>query len=267
MKKITSVLLTVITIMAVTGSAMAAKARYTYVTPKAPVITPALKPCILKYRQENYTGAMLDLEALLEKEKTNTYAQYYLALCYTKLGYEPEAKEMYNKIIEADKNESLTYYSKRALACIDDPKSDACIPQKTQVGSSETATEEDDDITKFIYSGKRIHPAAMDKIMKTRLDIKLEQDEYKNKQGAESDSYSYAMPTNEEIAAALDTLAKIGINPFSQPNMLSGADLFDYADTFANSPVNYRNENPDISQMLLYNRFSQQKNNFINYGI
>ena len=251
--------------MAVTGSAMAAKARYTYVTPKAPVITPALKPCILKYRQENYTGAMLDLEALLEKEKTNTYAQYYLALCYTKLGYEPEAKEMYNKIIEADKNESLTYYSKRALACIDDPKSDACIPQKTQVGSSETATEEDDDITKFIYSGKRIHPAAMDNIIKERMEVKLQQDEYKSKQNEQLGPVSYnSTPTNEEIAYALDILAKIGVNPFSQNYNLSNTNLgYNYANEF--SPNNYKS-NADIEQMLLYSQLNQQ-NNFINYGM
>ena len=264
MKKITSVLLTVLTIIAVTGTAIA-KTRYTYITPKAPVITPSLKPIIQKYKQENYTGAMIDLQELLKKEKTNTYAQYYLALCYTKLGYEAEAKATYASIIQQNSNEALIYYSLRALACIDDPRSIICVPPQVTVEKNEPQLrEDDDDITKFIYSGKRIHPAAMDNIIKERMEVKLQQDEYKSKQNDQLGPLSYNAPTNEEIAYALDTLAKIGINPFSQNYNLSSDLGYNYMNGF--SPYRSYGNNPDIEQMLLYSQLNQQ-NNFINYGI
>jgi len=261
MKKITSIFLTAIIATAITSSAPA-KTKYNYVTPKAPVVTESLKPCIAKYKAGNYTGAMLDLEALLEKEKNNTYAKYYLALCYTVLGYDTEAKETYQKVIEKNDNETLTYYSKKALACIENPASEACVPKAKANPVDKKQEEEQDDITKFIYSGKKIHPAAMDLIIKQRMDIKLQQDEFQNKQNEQLGPLSSA-PTNEEIAQALNTLSKIGINPFSENYMLSNTSDYGYM----NYGNYYGNLNSDIEQRFLYGQLNQQKNNFINYGI
>ena len=42
------------------------------IVPKAPNVSPALKPIIVKYKSGNYLGAMLDLEELVKKDKNNT---------------------------------------------------------------------------------------------------------------------------------------------------------------------------------------------------
>jgi len=258
MKKFTPVILTVITMVAVATSTLAAT-RYTYVTPKAPYISPSLKPCIAKYRAGNYTGAMIDLEELLKKERTNTYAKYYLALCYTKLGYDTDARAVYNEIIKKNRDDSLVFYSKRALACIDDPKSEGCKPLQTP-SENTSVSEGETDMEKFIYSGKKVHPAAMDMITKERMEVKLQQDEYNRRQRGLDVSYN-ATPTNEEIAAALNTLSKVGINPFQTGGyMLSNGLNNEYM------PM-YSAANPDLAQMMLFSQLNQQKNNFINYGI
>lgn len=189
-----------------------ANAKSTTVAAKAPAVSAALKPCIAKYRQQNYIGAMLDLEEILRKNKNDNYAKYYLALCYTRLGYRTEAEGIYRELAGMENgNPALTYYSQRALDCLDNPESEACLGTKTG------ATAEEDDITKFINSEKRYHPSAQDRITKERLERKLQAEEYARKQAEKQNRKSDAsdvVPSTEEIAAALNTLAKVGINPF-----------------------------------------------------
>lgn len=268
MKKIFSIVFTFFALTGITASSIAAT-KYNFVTPQAPYISASLKPCIAKYKAGNYTGAMIDLEELIKKEKNNEYAKYYLALCYTKLGFADDAKTVYTEVAEKAKNESLSYYSKRALACFDNPDSEECKPQKLPQPKEE---EEQTDIEKFIKSGKRIHPAAMDAITKERMEIKLQEQEYKMKhQDEELGPISYnAQPTNEEIASALNTLSKIGINPFKQNYVLSGA-MQDINSLNAYNgfgfPNMYSMGNPDITKMFLYGQLNQQQNSIMNYGI
>lgn len=285
MKKVTLFLLSLIAMSTIAGSSYAeTKYTYTYVTPKAPQITASLKPSIQKYNEGNYTGALLDLKALTEKEKNNAYAKYYLGLTYMQLGYSEEATQAFKEVIEKGGNATLTYYSERAVMCIAVPTQEVCNPPKyvstnrnkktafvddeNEQAIGNEVKKEESDIDKFIRSGKKIHPAAMDLIIKQRMEIKLQQDEYNNKQNEQLGPLSYNRPTEEEIAHALDTLSRIGINPFEEGYMLSSIHHgFNYADSFDTIPLNYGNKNPDIAQMLLYNQISQQKNDFINYGI
>lgn len=267
MKKIFSIVLTLFALAGITASSTAAT-KYNFVVPKAPYISPSLKPCIEKYKAGNYTGAMIDLEELVKKEKNNEYAKYYLALCYTKLGYAEDAKTVYMEVAGNSKNETLSYYSKRALACFDNPESEECKPQKLP----EQAKEEQTDIEKFINSGRRIHPAAMDAITKERMEIRLQEQEYKMRNQEEQlGPVSYnAQPTNEEIAAALNTLSKVGVNPFSQNYILSGT-MQDINSLNAYNGYGFANMfsagNPEITKMFLYGQLNQQQNNLINYGI
>ena len=77
MKKTLS--LFIATVMAI-GLLNAHKAFATYnVVPKAPKITESLKPIIAKYRNENYIGAMIDLEELVKKELTKIEMQFYIS--------------------------------------------------------------------------------------------------------------------------------------------------------------------------------------------
>lgn len=251
-----------------------ANAANTYnITPKAPKVSASLKPIIAKYRQGNYVGSMQDLEELVKKEKNNTYAKYYLALCYTRLGYKEEATALYNEIVSKDENLALSYYSQRALDCLENPDSAVCKPaEKTE--SEKAAELTDMDI--FIQSGKKIHPAAMDRITKERMERKMIEEEYmrtqqQQQEAADGQLESYNAPTNEEIASALNTLSKIGLNPYSQFNPLAQAQQFNqFGISALNNPMMYgamlNNPNQDMTRMLLYSQMAQQ-NNMLNYGI
>ena len=249
-----------------------------YVVPKAPDVTPSLKPCIEKYKQGNYTGAMVDIETLLKNEKNNTLAKYYLALCYTKLGYKEEAKVLYNEVLNENDNSTLSYYSQKAVDCLDDPDSEKCSPLKPQ---TEKEKEEVDDITEFIQSGRKIHPAAMDRITRERMERKLQESEYIRKQQEENQPLKSdaSIPTNEEIASALNTLAKIGINPFSQNQTAYNLNPLNLQSNQINPMMLLNNnnlyqamlqngqQNPEITKMFLLNSLTGQQNNLINYGI
>ncbi len=278
MKKMFSIIFS-LAIFGICNCYMANAASTYNITPKPPKITPSLKPIITKYRQANYIGAMQDLEELVKTEKDNIYAKYYLALCYTRLGYKEEAQILYKEIVKKDQNLALTYYSQRALDCLDDPNNTKCQPPKKEQTASKTA--ELDDMDLFIQSGKMIHPAAMDRITRERMERKLQQSEYQRKMQEEQEQNTQLqsqMPTNEEIASALNTLSKIGINPFERPNI---AQLMQYGQMQQYSPYNLlgnnlnpglynaqlsNNINPEIAKMFLYNNLTQNSG-LAGYGI
>ena len=250
------------------------------VTPKAPKVSESLKPIVVKYRAKNYTGAMQDLEELVKKEKNNTYAKYYLALCYTRLGYKDEAKILYQEVIDKDENLSLSHYSQKALDCLEDPNSEVCRPARMR--DEEKEDEQPSDIDLFIMSGRKIHPNAQDKITKEKMDRKLEEQEYIRRKLKEEEEraglQTSAVPTNEEIATALNTLSKIGMNPYNQFNPLAQVQQFNqfgmmnpYMMNNANSNNMYgaflNGSNPNIAQMFLYSQMAQNQNGLMNYGI
>ncbi|MBQ8635786.1 hypothetical protein IJ425_06510 [bacterium] len=246
------------------------------VTPKAPKVTASLKPIVAKYRQRNYVGAMQDLEELVKVEKNNTYAKYYLALCYTRLGFKDEAKILYQEVINKDENLTLSHYSQQALDCLENPDNQACKPPSVRAAEAEQLEPSDIDI--FINSGRRIHPNAQDRITKERMERKLEEDEYIRRQIEEEKIKAgmqvSAVPTNEEIASALNTLSKIGMNPYTQFNPLAQAQQFSQYGALGlmgNNPMsmygNANDMNPNSANMLLYAQLMQNKNGLMNYGI
>lgn len=257
---------------------------------KGPAITPGLKPCIEQYKKGNYVGSMQDLKELLKKEKNNTYAKYYLALCYTQLGYKEDADKLYNEVITKNDNEILTHYSKKALECLSDETGLACkAPSKEikqleeeikqvaddtkdgkAVNPEEILKKQNDDMVKFIQSGKQFHPSVTDTITRDRLERQLQKEEYAKKQKENNVSYNSQMPTNEEIAAALNTLSKIGANPYTQQT-----NQYNLLNAF-NSPMNGMVNpyaamtglnNQDAMKMFLYSQMANSQNNFMNYGI
>lgn len=269
MKKSLSFILTLVASLGLMVSAATVD-----IIPKAPVPSASLKPCITMYKQGNYIGAMQDLKDIVEKEKNNTYAKYYLALTYTQLGYKDEARNLYKEIADKQDGSVLAYYSQRALDCIGNPESEACVPQKKveeqpiDPNNPEAVKPRVDDIEQFIKSGRQFHPSVTDRITKERMERQIQKEEYQKKQMQNRSSYN-DMPTNEEIAAALNTLSKIGMNPYSQNNLQS-AMMYNPLNSM-NNMNNYNmygallnnNTNPDIAKMFLYS----QQNSLMNYGI
>ena len=171
---------------------------------KQPIVTKSMQSAIAKYNQADYLGAMLEFEKIGKMEHENMYAKYYLALCYTQLGYKEKAKGLYGDVANGAENYALKYYSLRAMNCIEDPlDNEICTPPKKALvpsvkqkidkpkteettGENQAPREEElDDITKFIRSGKTIHPSAMDKITRERMERKIQADDYLRKQQAQ----------------------------------------------------------------------------------
>ena len=268
MKKLLSIMVTALFICSLCANA----ATYN-ITPRAPKITDSLKPIIAKYKKGDYVGSMQDLEELVKVEKNNTYAKYYLALCYTRLGYKEEAMIVYKEVVKKDENLALSYYSQRALDCLENPNSEICNPQKAK----EAEPEELDDMDIFIQSGRKIHPSAMDRITRERMERKMVEEEYirtqKQQEAAMNNQQlqSYNQPTNEEIASALNTLSKIGMNPYNQFNPLAQAQQYqNYGLMGINNPMMMgnmmNNASPEIAKMMMYSQMTQQ-GNMLNYGI
>lgn len=241
------------------------------VMPKTPYVSQSMKPVIAKYRQQNFIGSLQDLTKILKNEPNNTLAKYYAALTYTQLGNQTEAQNLYKEVIDKNDNEVLVHYSQRALDCLGNPENEICKPKTEEI------TQETDEMTRFIQSGKQIHPAAMDRITRERMERKLQESEYQRKQQEQNKLKSdAAMPTNEEIASALNTLSKIGLNPlqtqaYLNPMMQAGQyNQFGYLSNMNTNPYSAllgNNTNPDFAKMFLYNQMTNQQNNLLNYGI
>lgn len=278
--------------------------QYNTIPLKQPTMSKSMMPAVAKYKQGNYVEAMLDLEKLVEKEHNNTFAKYYLALTYSQIGYKEKAKAVYQEIADSNDNYSLARYSNMALVCMENPSDEICAaPKKNTAPETKPATEvkeekELDDITKFILSGKQIHPAAMDKITNERMQRKLQADLYSIQQAENPDQdmpkanrrrhsssvnnedsvkkSDASTPSGEEIIAALDTLSKAGLNPFIQQdlfnnpfNALFGAiSLFGTQDKYQDPMLNtfLSKGFTDSADMLIYAKMVQQ-NNILNYGI
>ncbi len=250
----------------------AATVRNRYIVPKIPAPTQEVKENIEKYKAGNYVGAMIGLEDIVKKDLKNELALYYLALSYTKLGYNEEAMKVYGDLSLKAKNDVIKYYSGKASVCLQNPEGEECInygkPPVQEETEQEGEKQEPTDIEKFILSGKKIHPAAMDAITKERMERRLQEEQYKRMQqqneGVPLDIQSYnSRPTNEEIVAALDTLSKIGLNPFDQR-----VNNLNYLNNFQNpliSGLDYQN----AANLFLYSQMNQnygsQFNGFTNY--
>ena len=177
--------------------ATATNYKYNKIPVKSPVVTSGMKSGVAKYNSGNYVGAIQDFQEYLgklpkkqESSVTAAYTLYYIALCYTRLGFKDEANQLYQLISDANVNYALTHYSKIAMNCIDNEgNNEICTPKVYKAPTVEEVSKTNaelnqgkDDITKFIESGKAIHPSAMDRITKERMERKLQQEEYFQKQ-------------------------------------------------------------------------------------
>lgn len=146
---------------------------------------------------------------ITNKQECEIVLRYYLALCYHNLNFKKEAKEQYDYVSSNAEGTDLAFYSKKAMACMDDPNSPACTgkkkEKKPELSELEKAQQDeikqlrqqvtklqnelapkvnpnDDDISRFIKSKQAIHPAAMDRITIERMERKMQEAEYIKKQ-------------------------------------------------------------------------------------
>ena len=205
---------------------------------KANVSNSFIYQAIAKYRNKNYTGCIQDMDYAIQNGRPSDIAYYYKALSYAKLGMTDEAKGAYQSALSSTSNRTLAEYAQQAVSCIDDP---------TTCDSS----LDDKDITSFIKSNQFMHPEVQQKVKDQAMD-RIKQSingeftpdnndlKYLNQNNA---------PTDKEIADAVRTFQKLGINPM---NAIVGANYSAYTQNPEAMQINamFGNQNNNNNNMM-----------------
>ena len=179
----------------------------------------ALRAGIQKYKAKNYAGCAVDMKRIVRDDPSNALAHYYAAISYARLGNKTEASNYYTKVITLDTDQTLKAYAQRGLAYLND--------QAKYAGSNA-------EVEKFLdghYKDginpsvkKQIQTAELEQIRnKINEDLKAPKSKSlsapaateEKKDEAQADNKKSEMPTDDEIAQAVKTLAKAGINPIN----------------------------------------------------
>lgn len=164
---------------------------------------PDMADVIQKYKEQNYVGSLQDAMEITQKDPANALAHYYLGISYAQIGDKDKALDSYRKVIDLSTNYTLKEYAERGELCINNPS------ECQRSGKKEV--EIDDELAKFIKSAKSFSKDVSDKIDDLQIEL------MKQNINKDVDKKS-EMPTDEEIAQAVKTLAKVGINPLSMGN-------------------------------------------------
>ena len=203
-----------------------------------------IKSLVSKYKAQNYLGCIQASDKVIQKNPSNIFAYYYKGLSYYQLGKKDEAISAFEKVQALNSNKTIVEYSKKGIACLETPEECATYGQAQS------------DLDLFIKSKKFYDKSVQAEVNKKKLDRIRENinDELKN-----TDQKS-EVPSNDEIANAVKTLAKIGINPLAginagyqnpemmQMNMLLGN----------NNMNNGMGMNNNMLPMLLMNKEAMQ---------
>ena len=192
--------------------------------------TPQIRQAIKCYKAKNYTSCLQILKEVEKKEPYNSVVTYYLGLTNLKLGNKDTATNYFKSTSLLDPESIVGKYAKQTIDGINNPE------------ALKDIKIEDDEITTFIQSGKKVAPEVVNQMTQQRLNaekeeinsnIKQETEELKRQKNEEKrknalpnnvnnnvSSTSTTYPTNDEIAQAVKTFQKLGLNPFnSQPNL------------------------------------------------
>lgn len=189
--------------------------------------TGQIRQAINCYKSKNYTSCLQILKNVEKKEPYNSVVTYYLGLANLKLGKKDDALSYFKSTSLLDPSSIVGKYAKQTLDSINNPE----VLNNVNLIS--------DEVGDFIKSGKKVAPEVVSQMTKQRLnaekdeinsDIKKQTEELKrqrikerqqnNSLNNQNNNMSQVEPTNDEIAQAVKTFQKLGLNPFnSQPNL------------------------------------------------
>lgn len=187
----------------------------------------ALRAMVAQYKSKNYLGCFQSTENILKKNPSNSYALYYQGLVYAQLGKKDKAIEAFDKVEALKGNPTIVKNAKIGKACM---TSEEECAKYAEVG---------DDLDKFIKSNKFYDSSVQSEVNKKKLD-RIRQNINEELGGKKSE-----MPTNDEIANAVKTLAKVGFNPMNGMNTAAF-------------------QNPEMMQMNMLLGNSDSQNNGMN---
>ncbi len=180
--------------------------------------TPQIRQAINCYKVKNYTSCLQILKNVEKKEPYNSVVTYYLGLANLKLGKKDEALNYFKSTSLLDPYSVVGKYAKQTMESINNPE--AINDIKVEI----------DEVSSFIKSGKKVAPEVINQMSKQRLeaekeeinsDVKKQTEELKRQQIRErqrqniNNNMSSNEPTNDEIAQAVKTFQKLGLNPFN----------------------------------------------------
>ncbi len=204
----------------------------------------AIRMLVSKYKAHNYLGCIQDSETILKTNPSNVFALYYKGLAYTQLGKKEEAIETFEKVKTLNTSSQLTQYATKGIACLNN--------------SEECRAGDSNELDAFIKSNKFYDQSVQTEVNKKKLErIK----ENINDELAPKKSEAEAMPTNDEIAQAVKTLAKIGLNPMANQatgGMYAQNPEMMQMNMLLGNNSNHQNNSMDMIQMLMMNQNGKQ---------
>ena len=222
---------------------------------KTGVTNPSVAEGIKLYKAQNYTESYIKFNRILEKDPSNSLANYYYAMCAARLGKKDEAISSYEKVIELSPRSVLSKYARKGKKCIETPE--ACHEPEVTTDSGDT--EEDKFIKGAFGSGfseaaKGVHEKQ--KIENLKRDINR-QEEIPAQRFKEFKDFSSQVPSNDEIVGAIRVLQAAGLMDLFNTNsnnfsMLYGNERGSYDSV--NALLNRQNgfvNNPQLIQSLL----------------
>lgn len=194
-----------------------------------------------QYKSKNYLGCIQTSEKILDKNPSNIYAHYYQALAYSQIGKTSKAIEAFEKVVALNSNPVVVKNAMIGAACL--KSAEECAKM----------TESTDEFEAFLKSDKFFDPKVQSEINQKKLDrmrqdINEEVNDIKNEKKSEA-------PSNEEIANAIKTLAKVGFNPMGNMNMYQSPEMMQMNMLLGDSSSGYNSNN-----MLPYFLMSQNQN-------
>lgn len=184
----------------------------------APVINKQTNAAIKMYKNKNYTECLQVMHEVLEEDPANVLAYYYIAISQARLGEIEKAQEAYQRVIDLNTSTQLSKYAQNGLDCLADEskcKTEFNMdPTKRAIDAVNRQMEERkiDTVKDIINSKQNIQEVPIE-YMRDFKDFSLPKNQLQNKS---------ELPTQEEIAEALDVLKRAGYqNYMPQPAMTS----------------------------------------------
>ena len=212
----------------------------------------SLAGAIKLYKAGNYSQCYLTLSDIVKKDPSNAVAYYYLAMTSAQIGKRDEALDNYQKVLTLSSGTQLGRYAEKGKTCLVSPDKcneetetsalDAFIQGKFGSGFSEEARSE--------YEKQKIENLMREMNRKDNITPQKFK-EYKD--------FSNAVPSNDEIVAALRVLQRAGFgniigNSSQDLSLITGNSSNNAMLNLLMGNNNNSSLNPQVIQSLLTNQ-------------
>ncbi len=167
--------------------------------------TPAVNSAIKMYKAKNYSQCYASLKQVVAKDPSNALAYYYLAMASAQIGNKEEAIANYERVLSLSPKGQLQKYAQKGKICLEQP--DQCNAEPADITP----------LDKFIKDsyGSGLSPQVRSEYEQQKIEnLMREMNRGGNVDPAQFKEYkdfsSSAVPTNDEIVAALRVLQRAG---------------------------------------------------------